>query len=107
MNNKYALAYNGATGDFAVVSPELAQAMMTTGNTQNLNRVSLTLKPKRLVLRWIKSGETAVEIELIGMTLRHICGRVEAKKIISRLIEWTGAPAFNVKNSGNLTPLTH
>ncbi len=101
------LVWNSTTRDFALVSYELAQAMLGMGNTEGFDRLSRHPgKGFRVVIRPFRSTGCTVDIETKAGTYSHQCGRVEGKKLAAQLHKHFEWPVFNVKNTGKLVPCT-
>ena len=97
------LVWNSRTKQFAVLSRELAHAMMSFGSVEGFNHA--TESPRLDSITLSQRGKTArVTIKAGKDELHADSGRIEAKRLVCLLAEWTKAPAFNVKDSGKTVP---
>ena len=94
------LIWSSKSHEFALVSPELAHAMMSFGSREGYNRATSS-PPALTSIELSQEGKQAkITLRMGEYSYWHKAGRVESKRLVKTLAAWTKAPAFNVKDSG-------
>lgn len=107
MNRNYAIIWNRKTRLFAIVSPDLASAMIQVGNTSGFDAVNHTSRKLDKVTIMQDGRKCRVEIEKGGVCLTsEPMGRVKAKRLASFIHEIYSTPLFNIKADGKLVLLS-
>lgn len=100
LHNMQTLIWSSTSHEFALVSPELAQAMLAVGSLEGFNRATSS-PPVLTSIELSQEGkQTKITLRMGEHSYWHKAGRVESKRLVKILAAWTKAPAFNVKDNG-------